>query len=114
MNALSEITQILKDLSIPAETGVFSSKAPDTYAVLVPLNDSFPLSADDWPQADEQSVRVSLFTRGNYTKQKNSITRSLLSAGCTVTDRRYNGFEAGSGYHQLTIDVAKAYEFEEE
>jgi hypothetical protein len=31
-----------------------------------------------------------------------------------ITDRRFNGYETGSGYYQYTIDVAKQYDIEEE
>lgn len=114
MNVLSELTSLFAELSIPVETGIFSSKAPNEYAVLVPLNDSFPFNADNYPQTDVQEVRISLFTKGNYIKLKNKITSRLLGSDFYITDRRYNGFETGTGYHQYTIDVAKQYDIEEE
>ena len=114
MNVLSELKSIISGLSVPVETGVFSGEAPDEYAVLVPLGDEFPLSGDDYPLTDEQSCRISLFTKGNYLRLKKQITLSLLSAGFTVEARRYEGYDAGAGYHQLTIDVAKLYDMQEE
>ena len=114
MNILKDLNSLCETLDIPVETGVFSGKAPNTYVVLVPLNDSFPLNADDYPQLDYQEVRISIFTQTNYTKLKNRIITRLLGSDFYITDRRYNGFETGSGYHQYTIDVAKSYELQEE
>lgn len=114
MNILSETRELIAGLGIPVETGVFKSVAPDTYIVLVPLSDSFPLNADNEPQTDVQELRISLFTKGNYITTKNAITRTLLRADFTVTERKYNGYDTGVGYHQYTIDVAKNYEITEE
>ena len=114
MNILNELKSLCESLSVPVETGIFSSKAPNTYVVLVPLNDSFPLNADNYPQLDYQEVRISIFTKSNYIKLKNRIITHLLGSDFYITDRRYNGFETGEGYHQYTIDVAKQYDIEEE
>lgn len=114
MNILSEVKELLQPLGIPIETGVFKSTAPDTYIVLVPLADSFPISADDEPLTDNQELRITLFTKGNYLRIKHQITVRLLSQFIFVTDRRYNGYDTDAGYHQYTIDVAKNYEIETE
>ena len=114
MNILSEVKSIIETLNIPVETGVFSDKAPDEYIVLVPLADSFPLNADDEPQTDKQELRISIFTKGNYIRLKNRITGRLLTHYFYITDRRYNGYETETGYHQYTIDVAKTYDIEED
>lgn len=114
MNILEDTNDVLKTLGIPIETGVFKSEAPDTYIVLVPLTDTFPLNADDMPQTDLQELRITLFSKGNYINLKNKITAKLLSAEFCITGRRYNGFDAGVGYHQYTIDVAKNYEIMED
>lgn len=114
MNILNELKSLCESINVPVETGIFSSKAPNTYVVLVPLNDSFPLNADNYPQLDYQEVRISIFTKNNYIKLKNRIITHLLGSDFYITDRRYNGFETGSGYHQYTIDVAKQYDIEEE
>ena len=114
MNILSEVKSIIETLNIPVETGVFSDKAPDEYIVLVPLSDSFPLNADDEPQTDKQELRISIFTKGNYIRLKNRITGRLITHYFYITDRRYNGYETETGYHQYTIDVAKTYDIEED
>ena len=114
MNILKELNSLFESMQIPVETGIFSEKAPDSYAIFVPLNDSFPFNADNYPQTDVQEVRISIFTKGNYVLLKNKIITRLLKGEFFITDRRYNGYETGSGYHQYSIDVAKHYELEEE
>ena len=114
MNILTELNEILASLHIPIETGVFGDKAPDEYIVLGPLNDSFPLNADDTPQADVQEVRISVFSKKNYLRLINNILGRLLAHFFFITDRRYNGYETDTGYHHYTIDVAKQYDIEEE
>lgn len=113
MSLLSELNTIAESCGIPAEIGAFTTAAPDTYIVLTPLSDTFALHADNQPGVDTQEVRVSLFCRENYMKTKNTLVRTLLTANVTVTDRRYIGFEADTGYHHYAIDVAKSYVWEE-
>lgn len=114
MNILSELKSLLLDMNVPIETGVFSKKAPDEYIVLVPLADSYPFNADNTPQMDQQEVRISIFTKGNYIKLKNNISKKLIMNFFYITDRRYNGFDTDTGYYQYTIDVAKTYDIEED
>jgi len=113
MNILEEINTLLSTLNVPIETGVFKSTAPDTYIVLIPLADSFPLRADDKPQTDYQECRITLFSKANYIQTKNNIVRLCLNNDFYITDRRYNGFDTGTGYHQYIIEVAKNYSMEE-
>ena len=96
------------------ETGIFSEEAPDTYIVITPLSDTFDLHADNEPGVDIQEARLSLFTKGSYTAMKNNIVRMLLREDFTITDRLYNGYETGTGYHHYTVDVARFYEYEME
>ena len=114
MNILSETKEIITGLNVPVETGIFKGKAPTTYTVLIPLTDSYPINADDVPLVDYQELRISLFSKGNYLQTKNRITKSLINAGYYITGRRYNGFDAETGYYQYTIDVAKNYDVEED
>ena len=114
MSILEEVIALLSDLGVSMETGVFSNMAPDQYLVLVPLSDSFDLHADNVPGVEIQEVRISLYSKGSYTAVKNRIVRALLSAGYTITDRQYIGFEPDSGYHHYNVDVAQYYEYETE
>lgn len=113
MSLLSDLNAIASQLGIAVETGVFTDTPPNDYLVLTPLVDTFDLHADNAPGTDVQEVRLSLFTKGSYTKWKNAIVRALLAADITITDRRYVGHEDDSGYHNYAIDVANYYEMEE-
>ena len=112
MSLLSELTAIAKKKKIPVETGVFSKAAPDTYIVLTPIADGLRLMADNTPGYEEQSVRISLFCKGNYMTYKKNLTKAFLDADITIADRRYIGHEDDTGYHHYAIDVAKLYELE--
>lgn len=113
MNILEELQTVLEPLGVPLETGVFTDTAPEKYIVVVPLVDSFDLHADNAPGVDVQEVRLSLYAKGSYTKEKNAIIRALLGADFTVTDRRYIGYETDTGYHHYVVDVEKYYEMED-
>lgn len=113
MSILSDIQTALSGLDIPIETGVFTDKAPAKYIVVVPLADTFDLHADNAPGCDVQEARISLYAQGSYTKDKNAIVQSLLTAELTITDRRYIGYETETSYHHYAVDVANYYELEE-
>ena len=113
MSLLSELNAIAESCGVSVETGIFSDAAPDTYLVLIPLSDTFDLHADNQPCVDIQEVRLSLFTKGSYTKLKNRLVRTLFGADFVITDRRYIGHEDDTGYHHYAIDVAKSYVWEE-
>ena len=110
MSLLSELNAIAESCGVPVETGVFSDAAPDTYLVLTPLSDTFDLHADNSPGYDVQEARLSLYSQGNYMKDKNAIVKALLAQDFTITDRRYIGYETETGYHHYNVDVAKFYE----
>ena len=112
MSLLEELNALIDGCGLPVETGVFSEAAPDAYVVITPMADTFGPFADNLPQAETQEARLSLYMKGNYIAQKNSIVRALLGADFTVTDRRYIEREDDTGYHHYAIDVAKIYELE--
>lgn len=113
MSILSDLQTVLEPLGIPLETGIFSDNAPSEYIVLVPMSDTFDLHADNTPEIDVQEVRISLYSKGNYTKVKNAIVRALFADDFTITARQYIGYETDTGYHHYNVDVAKYYETEE-
>ena len=113
MSILADIQSALSLLDIPIETGIFSDVAPDKYMVVTPLSDSFELYADNAPGFDVQEARISLYAKGNYTTEKNTIVRALLDSELSITDRRYVGYETDTGYHHYAVDVAKHYELED-
>ena len=112
MSLLSELNTLVSPL-VPLETGVFSEPAPDRYAVIMPMVDTFELYTDDKPRHEIQEARISLFDKGSYTALKSQIVRILLDADFIITDRRYVGHEDDTGYHHYAIDVAKNYELED-
>ena len=113
MNILSQLNSALSGLDIPVETGAFKDAAPDRYIVIVPMVDFFVLHSDNTPGVDVQEVRLSLYCQGNYIKDKNALVKLLLAHDFTITDRRYIGYEADTGYHHYAVDVAQYYEMEE-
>ena len=106
---LDELVTIMDGLRIPVETESFSGKVPDQYVVLTPMEDVFEIFADNTPQMDVCSVRISLFSKGNYLYIKDLLVDALLSAGFTISLRRYIGREDDSGYHHYVVDVEKEY-----
>ncbi len=112
MSLLSELNTLISPL-VPLETGVFSEPAPNRYAVITPMVDTFELYTDNKPQHEIQEARISLFDKGSYTALKNQIVRLLLEADFIITDRRYIGHEDDTGYFHYAIDVAKNYKLEE-
>ena len=106
---LDELVTLADGLRIPVETASFSGKVPDQYVVLTPMEDVFDIFADNAPHMDVCSVRISLFSKGNYLYTKDLLVDALLTAGFTVTLRRYIGREDDSGYHHYVVDVEKEY-----
>lgn len=109
MTLLSELNTIITNLNIKVETGVFSGNAPNRYAVLTPLVDTYELYSDNLPEQSVEEVRISLFDKGNYLTVKKQLESALLAAEITITDRKYIGFDFDTGYHHIAIDVAKNY-----
>ena len=111
MDLLTDLSAILCELGIPHETGAHTDPAPDTYAILSPLGDSFAVEGDGHPLDEQQEVRISLWCRDDYRALKRRIERAVLAADMTVTSRRYVRFETETEYHIYAIDVANLYHF---
>ena len=109
MSILSELKKILSSLGIPIETGVFSSTPPEEYLVLTPITDGLDYFADNLPQIEISEVRISLFTKSNYTQRKSQITELLLQSDFIITQRQYIGHEDDTGYQHYSIDTQKQY-----
>ena len=109
MNIIEELTALLTGLGVAVETGIFSDIAPDEYVVVTPLADVFELYANNQPGYETQETRLSVYSKGNYLELKSKITKALLTADFTITDRIYIGHEDNTGYHHYAIDVAKIY-----
>lgn len=110
MSLLTDLTSMCKKLKLPVATVLYTeSPAPDSYAVLTPLDEVFHLYRDNKPGIDVEEVRLSLFCTTNYRSLAKQITTACINAGLTVTARRYVGHEDDTGYHHWAIDLA-AYE----
>ena len=107
---LEELNTIVESARLPVETGVFSGTAPDEYVVIMPISEHFALFSDDAPGMNIEEARLSLFSKKNYTQQKDLLVRMLLTSGFVVSDRRYIGYEADTGYHHYSVDVMREKE----
>ena len=106
MSMLEELNTIVESAGLPVETGVFSGIAPGEYVVLTPISEHFGLFSDDAPGMNIEEARLSLFSKKNYTQKKDLLVRMLLTAGFTVSERRYIGYEEDTKYHHYSIDLA--------
>ena len=107
---MEELNTIVESVGLPVETGVFSGTAPDEYIVITPISEHFTLFSDDAPGMNIEEARLSFFSKRNYTQQKDLLVRMLLTAGFLVTERRYIGYEADTGYHHYSADVMQERE----
>lgn len=113
MSLLSSLKTILTAEKIPVETGVFKdAPAPGLYCVLVPLGETLEC-ADDEPDCEVPSARISLFSTGNYTATARTIKEAVIKAGHTITESRYIGHEDDTGYHHYVIDIEDCYPWED-
>jgi hypothetical protein len=108
---LTELSALLSVFA-PVETGIFRDDAPESYIVLTPLTDSFELFCDNFPEYETQEARISIYSKTNYLKLKNRITKALLNSGFTIALRQFVGFETETGYFHFTIDAQKIYKTE--
>lgn len=107
MDILTEITDLCRTLSLPVATSIWlEAPAPDCYAVITPLTESYALWGDDRPGVNIEEARISLYTRGDYTETAKQLGEACLERGLTVTGRTYVGFETDTKYHHWAIDLA--------
>jgi len=106
MSMLEELNKIVESAGLPVETGVFSGTASDAYVVITPISEHFELYCDDYPGLNIEEMRLSLFSKKNYTLKKDLLVRMLLAAGFIVSERRYIGYEEDTKYHHYSIDLA--------
>ncbi|MDE5853023.1 MAG: hypothetical protein K2G97_03160 [Oscillospiraceae bacterium] len=114
MDILEELSNILKEIDIPIQTGVFTNTPPKQYLVLTPIAEWGAFYADNKEKINRQEVRISLFSKINYIKPKNEIIQLLKDSDFSLSDRRYIGREDDTGYYHFAIDVTKDYVIEEE
>lgn len=113
MSILEDLNKDLKELDIYIEVASLSVKAPDSYIILTPIYDDYEIFADNLPLRSIESVRISLFSKGNYLALKKRLESLLLKKDYTVSSRKYINFEPDTKYYHYAIDVEKDYEVEE-
>ena len=72
---------------------------PNTFLVIIPGTDDFPVCSDDRPIVETDKVEMALYCKGNYLKRRDEITTRLLDADITITSRKYMEFEKETKYH---------------
>ena len=104
---LEILTRICGQLGLPVSVGNHAATpAPDTFAVITPLAETFGLFAGDQPGAEVIEVRANIFTKTDYQPVAQALTAALLEAGVTITARRYIGYEDDTKYHHWAGDTA--------
>ena len=78
---------------------------PDTFLVIIPGTDDFPVCADDRPIVETEEVELALYCKGNYLKMRDEITTRLLDTDITITSRKYMEFEKETKYHHYIFEV---------
>lgn len=107
MSILEELKKLASGLDIPSGAIRFEQEAPETYLVFTPLYDELVFYADNLPLMGIEEVRISLFTKKNYSALKNRLIRLLLEADFSITEARFQAFEDETGYYHYSLDVAK-------
>lgn len=107
MSVLAELKELAAKIGIPSGTISFEMDAPETYLVFTPLYDLLELYADNLPLMGIEEVRISLFTKKNYTALKNRLISLLLKADFTITECRFQDIDEETGYYHYSLDVAK-------
>lgn len=110
-NILSDVKLVLDSLHIPNETAKFSKNTPGCFAVLIPLTNEFEYS-DNLPSDDIESLRISVFVKGNYIKHVDKIVKAIINADLTITNRKFIDYEEDTFYYHYVIDVENNYKFE--
>lgn len=111
MSVNSLIIKALASLSLPITVGENPEEPSDTYLVLIPLYDAFPISADDHPTEETEEVEIALYTKSNYLKLRDQITKLLIAADLTIIERRYITYESDTGFHHYSITVMGAHSY---
>lgn len=116
MTALQKIKSILDEIGIKSMTADYadnSDSAPESYVVIVPIADELDEYADDLPTVERNSVRLSIYTKKNYSKLRKRIRDAILENGVQITGMSFVEREKDTGYYHYEIDV-EYIEFETE
>ena len=110
MEIAEEVRALIQlELGLEATLGYFPEKTMDTYIVLTPLSENYPLYGGNKPIVDLQQLRISIFSKSNYGEIRKKLVNKLVFNNFTITLRHYVGYEKNTGYHNYAVDVAKDY-----
>lgn len=104
MSIQERIISILVPLKIPIHVAMNPEKSKDSFLVLIPLSDHLVGYGDNQPSSTIEELEIALYTKGNYLELREQITKLLLQADITITDRRYIEYEPQTKYHHYVID----------
>ena len=112
---MTELLEILKERLSPIVGGnIHTIDAPDTtkppYIVLTPVDDSYSFYADNEPQGWEEEVLISIYTTTSYKSVAESVCKSCIDTGCTITERRFIERESKTKYYHYAITANKEFQ----
>jgi len=110
---LEDIRAVAQSVGATCTTAYIAGKAPATYWLLTPVIDEYSAGGDNAPLDEVQTVRVTLCTKGNYYQLKRVMEEMFLSAGMTITERRFLEHDESTGYYTYAIELAKSYDIME-
>lgn len=106
MTILEILNGIFDNRNIAAQVGKdIGNEEKEVYAVLTPLSDAFAHFADDAPTHEINAVRISLYTKSDYTTIAAAIVSDILAAGLTITDKRFIEYEKNTKFYHYNIDA---------
>ncbi len=114
MSISKQIIKALASLNIPVTLIENPVRAASEYVVLIPISDTFPVYANNRPIAEVNEMELAVYAKGNYLELVEKISKILITAEFTITDRRYVEYEAATKFHHYAIDVAVENIFMEE
>jgi len=103
------IINTLKPLNITVTINQNADKSANKYITLIPLYDEFDVYADNKPVIDIKEVQLAIYKKANYIELVEQITRLLIEAGFTITNRKYIEYEEDTKLHHYVIDVAMEF-----
>ena len=106
MTLLEKLIAIFNSLNMPASVAVDEgANRADKYAVLTPTDDSYCAYADDLPTHECISVRISVYSKNDYTGIVKALSEMIINADIIIADKGFIEYECDTGYYHYNIDV---------
>jgi hypothetical protein len=103
MNVNPLVISALSSLNFPVSPGKYEGTAEE-YIVFNYADERPVLRADDADLADETSIQVHYFTRGNPQTNKKAIRRLLRLADFTITNTQ-EFYESDTKYNHVIVEA---------